>query len=134
MFKKIVILLYFLNGYGYAYAIDYAKTCDIASKYVSTYYPLHYDYYIGLFAETSANTKDRIDGINFIEEHMEQYLDKLSNELKSIDSSDKFAVMAVYKLSFRRMDTLATKDASTKKNKQSKERLERTIFTECMKD
>jgi hypothetical protein len=131
MLKKVIFILFSLIGN--AHAIDYIKTCDIASKYVSDYYPIYYDYYIGLYSDTMANSKERIRGIEFSQEKTEIILDDISKQMNSLDSTDKFAVNAIYKFSFYSMDKLAGNDAGNKKVKQSKERIQRIIFTDCVR-
>ena len=129
--RKILLLLVFSLAPS-AYAIDYAKTCEIASKYVSPIYSFNYDYYVDLFSKTKPKSKERIKGIQATQEQMEKILDGVSAKLNSLEPSDKYAVMSVYNFSIRKMDLQATNDAGDNISKQPTERIERFIFSACV--
>ncbi len=129
--KKVLFLLIFSLVTG-ANAIDFSKTCEISSRVVSPYYSTYYDDYVNLFNKTSPKTRERNKGIQIMDEKMEQFLDALSIKLNSLESSEKFAVMSVYKYSMIKMDRIATDDALSERGKQPKERIERLIFTDCV--
>ncbi len=115
-----------------AYAIDFAKTCEIASKYVAPMYSYNYDYYRKMFSNSRSNSKERKKQVEEIHEEMEQLLDKVASSIDSLGASDKFAVMSVYQFVVYRTDLIATKDAENDKNKQPIERVQRTIFSDCL--
>ena len=117
-----------------AYAVDFAKTCETASRFSAPIYSHSYNYYQVMYKTTVSNSKERMEMIKGIEEDLAFLLDKVATSINSMDASDKFIIMSVYKFIFSSIDLMATNDAKSNDTKKPTERVERIIFSECMRN
>ena len=103
-------------------------------RYISPYYSINYDWAVALYSETNPGSKERLIRIEIQNEIYEKLIDDISNQLKSLDATDRFVVVAIYKSGFANMDLMAAQDAMpNKKIKQSKDRIERKLFEDCVR-
>ena len=131
--NKILFMVY-LMCINSAHALDWNKTCDITSRFVAPYYSFNYDWTLSLYLETSPNSNERLRRIAEQREYFEQLLDDVSKSLTSLDSTDRFVIISIYKSSIAHMDLMSTEDAMpTKKLKQPKDRVERKLFENCVR-